>query len=257
MKINTIAAFGAAALAASLTTVLPAGVSAHVSAASISKVSIKLVVPSTVNTQGSFELSISGVGTFQSFDLYRKAAGISNKWVKIASKVNGTAYVDTEQDSFGKTTYGMVPYSGTNDQGSKGAEAYSVAFYPASETYGGNTSFCFASSGNSTTVSGSKWYGGEALETTGPATVWCYPYYYSYNDGLVIGTGPLGGSATVYVNGSGAGTAISFHSSHQNGFTVGYKHGSGTSEAEEYEIVNTGSGDMWFTGMVQTASSIQ
>lgn len=133
---------------------------------------------------------------------------------------------------------------------------YSVAFYPASETYGGNTAFCYAASGTWSNLTGSQWYGGEALKTVGPATVWCYPFYYSYNDGIIIGTGSAGGSAKVYVNGSGTGTTISFHSSTTKGFTEGYKHGSGTPEAIGYEIVNTGSGDMWFTGIVQTASSI-
>lgn len=110
MKIRNIAIAAAATLAASVTAALPASVSAHTDAASISKVSIKMVVPSTVNTQGSFKLSVSGVGTFASFDLYRKASNISGSFVKIKSKVNGKAYKDTEQDSFGEVTYGMVPY---------------------------------------------------------------------------------------------------------------------------------------------------
>jgi hypothetical protein len=256
MKIRNIAIAAAATLAASVTTALPVGVSAHMEAASISKVSIKMVVPSTVNTQGSFKLSISGVGTFKSFDLYRKASNISGSFVELKSKVNGKAYTDTEQDSFGETTYGMVPWSGLNDTGSKGAEVYSLSFYPASETEGGGTSFCYDDNGTGTYVTGSKWYGGEAFVVSGPDTVWCYAYYYSYNDGMIIGVGPGGATAKVYANGTGTGTTINFNASTTNGSTEGYKHGLGTANATQYEIVNTGSGTMWFTGMVQTASSI-
>jgi hypothetical protein len=228
----------------------------HAAGNALSKVDIKMVVPSTVNNQGSFKLEVLGVGTFKSFDLYRKASNISSNFVKIKSKVNNTNYIDTEQDGFGEVTYGMVPWSGLNDTGSKGAEVYSLAFYPASETEGGGTSYCYDNSGTGTFVTGSKWYGGKAFETVGPDTVWCYAYYYSYNDGMIIGVGPGGATAKVYPNGTGTGTTIKFNASSTNGFTEGYKHGLGTSNATSYEIVNTGSGDMWFTGMVQTASSI-
>ena len=248
---------GIATLAAAVGSfALPTVAAAKTNATTVA-VNIKMVVPSKVNNQGNFELQVIGSGTtFKSFDLWRKATNIGSSFVKIKSKVNGTSYIDTDQDSFGEVTYGIVPWSGKNDTGTKGAEGYSVAFYPASETYGGNTSFCYASSGTSYNLTGTKWYGHEALETVGPATVWCFPYYYSYNDGVIIGVGPGGGTAEVYVNGSGKGTSMNFDSSTTNGFTEGYKHGAGTPEASSYEIVTTGSGDMWFTGMVQTASSI-
>ena len=254
MKIRKIAIAAAATLAASVTTALPAGVSAHTDAASISKVSIKMVVPSKVNSQGSFKLGVSGVGTFKSFDIYRKAANISSSFVLLKSKVNGKSYTDTAQVSFGQTTYEMVGWSGLNDTGSKTGPVYSLAFWPEASTEQA-LGMCYVSSGSSSYVTGSKWFGGEALETTGPATVWCYAVYYSYNDGIVIGVGPGGASASAYVNGSGSPTSVNFNASSTNGFTEGYKHGSGTPMAQSYEFVNTGSGDMWFTGEVQSASS--
>ncbi len=255
MKLRT-PIIGALALVALTGSFGVAPVQAAGNTVSLSKVEIKMVVPSTVNNQGSFKLQVLGVGTFKSFDLYRKAANISGSFVKIKSKVNGKSYTDTEQDAFGQTTYGMVAWSGLNDTGSKTAEVYSLSFYPASETYGGNTSFCYDTNGTGTVVTGSKWYGGSAFEVTGPDTVWCYPYYYSYNDGMVIGVGPGGATASVYANGTGTPTTINFKATTTNGFTVGYKHGLGTAHSTGYEIVNTGSGTMWFTGMIQTASSI-
>jgi hypothetical protein len=152
------------------------------------------------------------------------------------------------QVSFGTTEYEMIPYSKTGEKGTVGTGAYSVAFYP--ESYGLGDQVCGAMSGSWTSVTGSQWFGGEALETTGPAVVDCYAGR-DYNDALVVGTGPAGGTAKVYVNSTGAGTTVNFRSATTKGFEVLYRDGSGTPmDGNVYEVVNTGSGDMWFTGLV-------
>jgi hypothetical protein len=221
---------------------------------SLSQVEIKMVVPSKVNTAGSFEMQVLGVGTFKSFDLYRKAANLSGSFVKIKSKDNGKSYIDTEQTSYGQTTFEMVAYSGLNDTGSK-VTGYSNAFYPEAETIQSGAFYCYDSNGTGTDVTGSKWFGGVAFMVSGPDTVYCDTYYYTYNDGMIIGVGPTGASSvSVYANSAAAGT-MSFHSSTANGFTEGYKHGKATASYFYYKFVNSGSGDMWFTGAVQAASN--
>jgi len=250
----------AATLAAVGSFALPAGVFAHTDAASISKVAIKLVTPSTVNSQGSFELTVTGTGTFDSFDLYRRASNLTGStFALIASKVNGKTYKDTEQDSFGATQYEMVPFSGKNGTGTEGAATYSVGpFYPTTwpqdEVY-------YQYSGSGGTVSSSKYFGGSALETTssgaGVSTFSC-----AWNVGLVIGTGSSGGIGTVYLNGTTdkIGT-INFHSSSVTGTTVAFKYGTATAECNTLYIVQTGTGagggsDMWFTAVVETDDTV-
>jgi len=248
----------AATLAAVGSFALPAGVLAHTDAASISKVAIKLVTPSTVNSQGSFELTVTGTGTFDSFDLYRRASNLTGStFALIASKVNGKTYKDTEQDSFGATQYEMVPFSGKNGTGTEGAATYSVGpFYPTTwpqdEVY-------YQYSGSGGTVSSSKYFGGSAWETTSSGAGVEFFNGCDWNDGLVIGTGSSGGIGTVYLNGTTdkIGT-INFYSSKVTGTTIAFKYGTGTAECNQFYIVQTGKGagggsNMWFTGVVETS----
>jgi hypothetical protein len=252
MKARNVILGTAATLAAAGSFALPTVASAHVSATSISKVSIKMVAPSTVTTQGAFTMQVSGTGTFKSFDIYWRATGIGTSYVLLKHGVNGKSYKATVAPaSDGQVTFEMVPWSGLNGTGSTGAPAYSVSFYPLDIASGQND--CSVTNGTWTSLTGSKWFGGEAIETTGPATVYCYGGY-DYNDGLVIGTGPGGTTGKVYINSATTGTNVNFSSSTTKGFVVGYKAGQGVPmNYNSYKIVTTGSGHMWFTGIVEAS----
>jgi hypothetical protein len=230
---------------------LPTVVSAH-STVSISLVAIKMVVPSTVTRAGAFKFEVLGTGTFKSFDIYRKESLTGNSFVKIASHRNGKTYIDTEMDGFNNTTYGMVPYSGLNGTGSKGAEAYSPTFSPYSYT---EEQAYFGNSGTFQTDTSTKYFGTHALESTSAGADVVYYDSCDYNDGLIIGTGPSGGIGSVYVNGTFKGT-INFYSATVTGFSVAFKYGTAVSECNTFDIVQTGTGagggvDMWFTGVTE------
>ena len=222
-------------------------VAAASAGASITKVSIKMVTPDTITTQGAFKMQVSGTGAFASFDIYWRATGLSSTYTLLKSKVNGKTWNQVvAPNTDGDITYEMVPWSGTNDTGSKGPAAYSATFKSEAESAWSYS--CYLDNGPGGEVTG-KYFSGTAIELTGVgAYMTCYGYGQDFNDALVIGVASNGGTAEVYVNGSSKGSPLSFKSSKANGFLINFKYGTGTPQYNDFKIVDTGGND-WVSGV--------
>jgi hypothetical protein len=218
-----------------------------------------MIVPSTISNQGAFSMEVLATGSgYKSFVLYKRTANISKNFVKVKT-VNGKTTKDLETpDSSGQVTYEMQPFSGLNATGSKGAMSVpSPSFYPYGVT--AEQGYWFVNSGTYTTLNGSKYYGGQAIETTS-AGASATPFNCTdYNDGFVVATGPQGGIGTVQQYDYNTSTwttigSINFYSSTVKGFEILFKHGTGTAEDNYFQVVQTGTGagggiDMMFTGI--------
>ena len=227
--ILSIAASGAAAASFALPTVA----SASVTVPYVNQVDIKLVSPSNITSSGAYELDVLAGGGFSmcSFGLYRYTQWWGG-W-QYLGRYSGSATIDQIQTYFGYTEYEMIPY---DCFGNSGSANYSQEFYP---NVWDNPFYLV--SGSATDVYSSKYYGGSALETlSGLGTVVQWNTDDSYNDGVVVGTGPQGGIGTVYVNGVKKGT-INFYSSTVHGMKLMFKFGTYFAEYNSIQIRMTGS----------------
>src|ERR1022692_4580470 len=223
----------AAVAAAGGSFALPTVASASVTVPFINQVDIKLVSPSTITSGGAYELQVlaGGGSSLCSFGLYRYTS-YAGGW-QYLGRYSGTSTTDELQDYFDYTEYGMIPYDCNGNQGS---ENYSQSFYP--NTW--DNAFGLVA-GSAVYTYSSKYYGGSALQTTtglGTEVQWYTDD--SFNDGIVIGTGPQGGIGTVYINGVKKGT-INFYASTIHGMKLAFKFGTYTAEYNTILIRMTGS----------------
>jgi hypothetical protein len=201
-----------------------------------SGVSLKLVEPSTIASNGAYEENVSETPPFSasdcSFYLYRYTDYYGG-W-QYLGLFNGTQTDDLVQDYFGFTEYGLVPRDCSGNQGS---EVYSAGFYPTTVD---NPFYIVTGSGM--IISSPKYYGGSALQaTSGIGTRVRWNTDCLYNVGIVVGTGPKGGIGTVYVDGAKKGT-INFHSATVAGKKLLFKFGTSFSAYHTIDIVTTGRG---------------
>lgn len=232
MKTRNLILGLAATAAAATSFALPTVASAHTTVPFVSQVDIKLVSPSSITSGGAYNLQALAVGgsSLCSFGLYRYTAYYGWQYL---GRYSGSSTIDLVQDYYYYMQYGMVPYDCVGNQGS---ESYSQSFYPNTWDNPFNVI-----AGSGTTVFSSKYYGGSALQTTtGLGTEVEWNTDDSFNDGVVIGTGPQGGIGTVYVNGVKKGT-INFYSSTVHGMKVAFKFGTYTAQFNTITIIMTGS----------------
>jgi hypothetical protein len=241
--------------------VLPTTASASTSAtAKIGEVDYKMLPGSTITKTASFKLEIvAGPGTTNvaSVDVYRirrKSAG-----TVFLGHFSGTSATDTVMQSWNRQNnwaeYEMIPY---NSAGVAGASVIGNQFYPLDYEYFGfqiDSGTCWSPDYTSKAFDGAMEHStcaGASAEISDED---------AYNDGIVVGTGPTGGTGTVEdaVNGGGfsvVGT-INFYSA-QPGFNkILFKFGTHTDQVNDFLIVmragNQGAGggyDMFLNALV-------
>jgi hypothetical protein len=212
---------------------LPTVASAHTNVPFVSQVDIKLVSPSTITSTGAYkrEVLARSHSNLCSFYLYRYT-DYYGYWQGLGH-YSGTSTIDLIQQYFGYTEYEMIPY---DCYGNSGSGNYSDNFNPNAW----DNPF-YVTAGSATTAYSTKYFGGSALQTTtGLGTQVEWNTDYSYNDGVVIGTGPKGGIGTVYVNGVKKGT-INFYSLKVHGMKLAFKFGTYNPEYNSIVIRMTGS----------------
>lgn len=257
MKLRTtvIAAAAGLALAGSFGTPV---VNAHArSIIEISKISLKMIVPDKVSSEGAYTLNLLMTGAgFASFDLYERISNISKKFNKVETANGCCANVLLQPDSAGEITFYAVPHNGADGMGGTGANSPdSASFYP----YALSSSNWSSPSSDATTISSDKYFSGSALQTSNVGDYASPETCSDYNDGFIIGTGPKGGIGQVQLwNGSAYvnvphGT-IDFYSAKVTGFNIEFKYGTGVATHNLFRVVETGPGagggnDMWFTGI--------
>lgn len=225
-----------------------------------SGVSIKLVEPSAIATDGAYEVSVSEDNpspTNCGFYLSRYTTFFGG-WESLGA-YTGTSTTDLVQDYYGLTEYQVIPYDcqGNEDTDVPG----SVGFFPTTEDQPE-----LLLGGSQTVVSSPKYYGGSALEILGGVNVAAAAWNAEpcYNLGVVIGTGPLGGVATVYVQENGGSIVkkgtIDFYSKKTGGKNLAFKFGTNGENTDTVYIYMTKKGKgggslMWFDAGVENASS--
>jgi hypothetical protein len=246
MKIKHILV-GAAASIALAGSFAGSTVHAATGAAFITGVSIKLEVPSTLTKSGteagSFNIDILEDGTNSDdnyFYLYRDTAEFGDQLVQ--SDFGGTSTTDLVLDSFGTTTYEMVAcqeFGGSgcqSDGGGPHGGVDSLTFNPTTV----DNPFS-VTTGSGSVVTNKKAYGGTELQTTGDGATVSWTAADSYNVGVVIDTGPMGGYGQVYVNGkkikAAAGGLIDFYSAKTAGCLIDFKTGTATAQINTIKIV--------------------
>jgi hypothetical protein len=231
MKTRSLIIGLVASLAAAASFALPTAVSAHTNNGTpyINEVDIKMVVPSTIGSSGNYQLEVLAADGFSmcSFYLYRYTEDYWGGWQYLGDFSGSTYFDNIIPSEFGSTEYEMIPLACNSVSG---AGTYSDDFYPTiqDDPFG-------SISGHLSTVYSGKYYGGDAQETTTPgAEVYWYDNC-TYNDGVVIGTGPQGGIGTVYVNGVRSGT-INFYSKKVAGKKEAFKYGTYDGQCNEIVI---------------------
>lgn len=233
---NLIAGLGVSLVAAA-SFALPTIASAHANNGTpyINQVDIKMVVPSTLASNGDYQLEVLAADGFSmcNFVLYRYTEDYYGGWQYLGEFGGSTYFDEIIPSEFGYTEYEMIPVA---CNGATGGATESDEFYPSVQDnpFG-------ASVGHITTVYSSKYFDGDAQETTTKGATVFWNDGCSYNDGVVIGTGPTGGVGTVYVNGTKEGT-ISFYSKNTAGMKEAFKFGTYDAQCNQITIVATGKG---------------
>jgi hypothetical protein len=231
-------------LALTMGLVVPAGAStARPNVPFASSVSTALVTPSTLVNNGGYDVTLSEVGASPDnagFFLYRYTE-YTGSWQYLGS-YSGTQTTDlVEGEYFGDVQYEMIPY---DHNGNEGSGVYSNEFYANVV----DNPFTVVT-GNAKYIYSSHYFSGSELQTTtgiGTRVRWYTDY--NYNQGVVVGTGPKGGTGTVYVNGVKKGT-ISFYSK-TNGYSkVLFRYGTSNGASNTIDIVATAKGKGGGTNM--------
>lgn len=225
--------------------------------ASISGVQIKLVSPSQIGQTGVFDEQIGpqAPSSYCWWDLgrYTDEFGYQNN---IDTDIRSVTIVDLASINWGYTFYYITPYTCAGVAGTTvdtGAE-----FVPT--IVDNPFSYVSVPGTGSGTLSSPKYYGGTALEINGKGGEARWVGYFSFNDGIVVGTGPAGGIGTVYVNGHKMGT-INFYSTKVGGSKLAFKYGTSMNASEPsniYTVIATGKGkgggyDMYFDAGVENS----
>jgi len=194
--------------------------------------SLHMVSPSTLASNGDFEIEILAthpVGMCD-FYLYRYTSEFGYQYL---GYYGGTNTDDLASPSWGYTYYNMYPVDCSSNEGSY---TQSPAFYV------NNWDNPFSGySGSYGTVYNSKFYGGSALElfSHGAGAEWNTDC--DYNFSVTVGTGPSGGIGTVYLGGGKIGT-INFWSKKAGYKKIAFKYGYPSCEYSFVDVVMTGHG---------------
>lgn len=206
---------------------------AHTDVAFANRVDYNLVVPSVLAPNGAYQVTVKVVGASQDFCGFYLYRSVDGGGFSYKGRYYGTSTNDQLQTYWYSVQYAVTPL---DCNGNDGDPVYTVAIDPTvlDDPF-------YVWSGSANTVHTNKAYGGSMLQGNSIGTRLRFRTDWTYNVGLVAGTGPAGGIGTVYVDGVRKGT-INFRSSRPAYKKVLFKFGTASPQYHTVDVVTTGRG---------------